>query len=74
MNGWGNLFSIAAQTPDLRSPLPCRPFDVPQGPLQPLVLALQQVISETGAALEQEGSNSLGAYVVGLLQEATASG
>ena len=37
------------------------------GPLKPLVVALQQLVVETGEALGEEGSTSLGQYIMSLV-------
>ena len=37
------------------------------GPLKPLVIALQQLVVETGEALSNEGSASLGQHIMNLV-------
>eukprot|EP00955_Chlamydomonas_euryale_P015223 162885-Chlamydomonas_euryale.AAC.2 len=44
------------------------------GPLMPLATALRELLADTGAALEAEGSSSLGAHVMALLRDGTAGG
>ncbi len=53
-------------------PIPC-PLCA-QGPLQPLVISLQKAVSETGQALSEAGSSSLGQHIMAVLEDARASG